>query len=279
MYCKHCGKQIADDAKFCDGCGMAVSEEVVESKTVVNEPKKKKRGVGIYAVIIILILASCGAIIGPSEDKESNSAGYVETIPVDQETKFIGDFCSLSGMSESTAKSIYSVLSNDLHFQRISLSNKNKKQDVVTYINWLISSDGYDVVVTADNEGIYGVFIPDMIRFVDNGTVIAVKEDIVNREIQSKHRSTYIVMAKNLLEQYLKSPSSAKYCNSNDLILKRNGSIVSVSGWVEAQNSYGAMIRSDFIVQMNVVDVESFNAQLVYLLIGNQAFGEYIEMN
>lgn len=246
---------------------------------VPKNSKKKKHGVGLYALIIILVLASCGAILGPSDEKQETSAEYTETIPADQEAKFVVEFCALSGMSEATASKIYSTLTNDLHFKLISLSSSNKKQDVVTYINWWVDADGYNVVVTADDDGIYGVFIPELIRFVENDSVIATKEDIANREITTDHRSKYIVMAKNLLEQNLVSPSSAEYCDSNDLSLKRNGSLVVVSGWVDAQNAFGAMIRADFLVQMNVVDVENFNAQLVYLQIGDQTFGEYIDMN
>lgn len=38
MYCKYCGKQIADDAKFCDGCGKKLIEEAVP----VSVPEKKE---------------------------------------------------------------------------------------------------------------------------------------------------------------------------------------------------------------------------------------------
>ena len=39
--CKHCGKEIADDAKFCAGCGHAV--EIINSQQRPAKEKKKKR--------------------------------------------------------------------------------------------------------------------------------------------------------------------------------------------------------------------------------------------
>lgn len=41
MYCKYCGKQIADDAKFCDGCGKPI--ENVEQVHVEEQKKEIRR--------------------------------------------------------------------------------------------------------------------------------------------------------------------------------------------------------------------------------------------
>lgn len=37
MYCKHCGKELNDDAKFCDGCGGAVQGEAMNNQTAKTE--------------------------------------------------------------------------------------------------------------------------------------------------------------------------------------------------------------------------------------------------
>ena len=39
MYCKYCGKEIADDSKFCSNCGKALNGQksfVFKSKCVIN---------------------------------------------------------------------------------------------------------------------------------------------------------------------------------------------------------------------------------------------------
>ena len=52
MYCKHCGKEISDDAKFCDGCGKSLT---VASASDDPKKKKKKKKHPILGTIIIII--------------------------------------------------------------------------------------------------------------------------------------------------------------------------------------------------------------------------------
>lgn len=67
MYCKHCGKELADDAKFCPSCGGAISETVSGNKPATSpavsvrqeksEAEKKKPIIfGLFFAIIFLIL-------------------------------------------------------------------------------------------------------------------------------------------------------------------------------------------------------------------------------
>lgn len=55
--------------------------------------------------------------------------------------------------------------------------------------------------------------------------------------------------AQLIVEDYLKAPSTAKFCKLSDATVTHlgNGEYM-VTGWVDAENSYGAMIRSDFVV-------------------------------
>lgn len=32
MFCKNCGKQICDDAKFCECCGTVINDQTVSSE-------------------------------------------------------------------------------------------------------------------------------------------------------------------------------------------------------------------------------------------------------
>lgn len=90
MFCKYCGKQLADDELVCAQCGKSVAEEpaaeqeteapkemiaedvVAEEATfdgeafvkpVVEEPTKKKRGFALIAAIIAVVLA-CTIVVG-----------------------------------------------------------------------------------------------------------------------------------------------------------------------------------------------------------------------
>ena len=48
----------------------------------------------------------------------------------------------------------------------------------------------------------------------------------------------------------LKSPSSARFCSKDDLVITKQNGSYTVSGWVDSQNSYGAMIRTKLSIKI-----------------------------
>lgn len=62
MYCKHCGKQIADDSVFCQHCGESQTKEEpiknVVPKRKIELTNKGKVWIGVYAVWFLLNLAA-----------------------------------------------------------------------------------------------------------------------------------------------------------------------------------------------------------------------------
>ena len=73
-------------------------------------------------------------------------------------------------------------------------------------------------------------------------------------------------LATESVKNSLKSPSTAEFpfsYNSSGVSITKTGDIYTVKGWVDAQNSFGATIRNDFIVKMkkngNKMILESVN--------------------
>lgn len=60
--------------------------------------------------------------------------------------------------------------------------------------------------------------------------------------------------AQIIVKDNLKAPSTAKFCNTAREMTAKNmgGSKWKVTGWVDAENSFGAMIRSDFEVVLEL---------------------------
>lgn len=85
MFCKYCGKEIPDTAKYCDGCGCPTEDKprtsrVSESK---KAPKKKKKRHPILGTIILIfgIFIFIGALVGESDEPkkvDNNSASVAE---------------------------------------------------------------------------------------------------------------------------------------------------------------------------------------------------------
>lgn len=110
MYCKHCGKEIADDSKFCKYCGNKLdepseSEQVVksveapsidENKPVspTNTPPQKGNRLGLIFLWSILICAICTigyAAIRSEDSQPCDSSHPWGTSAYDPTTMMGGD--------------------------------------------------------------------------------------------------------------------------------------------------------------------------------------------
>ena len=49
----------------------------------------------------------------------------------------------------------------------------------------------------------------------------------------------------------LKAPSAAKFCGVNSAVINQNGDRATTSGWVDSQNSFGAMIRTHWTCELH----------------------------
>ncbi len=65
----------------------------------------------------------------------------------------------------------------------------------------------------------------------------------------------YWTIAKDEVKKRLKSPSTAKFpfaANSEGVSITKSGDYVTVNAYVDAQNSFGAMLRSNFVVRIRL---------------------------
>lgn len=75
---------------------------------------------------------------------------------------------------------------------------------------------------------------------------------------------------KDIINSVLKSPASAEYPGSTfnplkDWDMVKNNNLVTVRSYVDAQNSFGAMLRNNFIIQVQMQDDGSGKATYVQL--------------
>lgn len=79
-------------------------------------------------------------------------------------------------------------------------------------------------------------------------TTVPSEKPISDRKVIS------IVFAKNVIEKILKSPSTAKFVDVKAYELSNEKDVWAVNGYVDSQNSFGAMIRSQWEVQLDYRD-------------------------
>lgn len=91
--------------------------------------------------------------------------------------------------------------------------------------------------------------------YTDGGNQLGyVADSILYKEALPDKISTY-VMSKQFVEDNLKSPRSAKFPWGSDeyKVMHTGDGVFEVRSWVDAQNSFGAMIRSTYYVEMQYV--------------------------
>lgn len=74
MYCPHCGKEIADDAVVCVGCGREIK--------AIGKPADKKWSGGILALLIILtifipLVGIIAGIVGLTKEAKRSQGGIL----------------------------------------------------------------------------------------------------------------------------------------------------------------------------------------------------------
>ena len=80
------------------------------------------------------------------------------------------------------------------------------------------------------------------------------KQDQRKKQDASDREFGAWIMAQDFVEQRLKTPSTAKFPLQADRILRSSEGCFIVSSYVDAQNNYGAMVRTHFLCEVCTAD-------------------------
>lgn len=73
------------------------------------------------------------------------------------------------------------------------------------------------------------------------------------------------VCAQDIVKQNLKSPSTAKFCTMPEATIRNSkDNDWAVSGWVDAQNSFGGTIRTKFFVTLTLTENGYKNGYVIF---------------
>lgn len=97
-----------------------------------------------------------------------------------------------------------------------------------------------------------------------NGNIIEKFEDFV---VTSDEKWKYQAKSEEVVKKVLKTPASAKFYRLGHYDMDKLHGILTVSSYVDAQNSFGAMIRSTFIIQYDTKD----NGKVIHFTFDDQA--------
>lgn len=72
------------------------------------------------------------------------------------------------------------------------------------------------------------------------------------------------VAAKEVVKKNLKAPATAEFCQISDASIWAENGIYTISGYVDAQNSYGALLRKKFVVELKLTSSGYKDASIIF---------------
>lgn len=252
---------------------MSFSEKTNSSST---PTKKKPNKIGCGVVIFLfIILAILIAIISGSDDNNTDdlSASTNETTILSSETtKAIPKDMHLlmnEGLSESEAQAIINDLKS-VGIKNLTSLKKGAGEGVDKLQSYAFTSEQTSGTLTIENKKTYYIASGDVKLFdADKGG----KLDSVERYLLTDtEKFAFMSAAEDYVKQGLKAPATAKFPSqvfSGDWSIGRKDNVVTVTSYVDSQNSFGALIRSKFAVQIKYDSKECICLQID----GNTIFG------
>ena len=247
--------------------------------------KKFNFNLGCFGTaIIIFILLGCLIYITNKVEKseeEKNTQTTQTTQYTTQEIttekemtekeKFISDFEGLQ--SNDVASNIYDIYKDKLGFSSIQF----KYNDSGTF-NYRIAADGYGTMVTVIDDNDYRIFYPntDYVLY-ENGEVINDANYLHSVIAEPYELDSYYIIAKTEIENCLKNPKSADFPNKSEISYQKKDNLIAIKGYVSAKNSFNAVVKSEYIIQFVVNDLEHFDYVVNYIEIDGEKQGEFIE--
>lgn len=220
-----------------------------------------KRG-WFIAIAVIMILGSIGSgnddseknidteVNEPTEAVSVNESKVPDTTEkkIDENIQNIMDNMKLT---EAEAQAVFDNLVS-VGFSSVKDIKSGAGTGVDELQSFVANCDGITTMITIEKRLTYyiGVSSIDLYDSTKGGVV----DSILDYTLDDTDRTTFAYNAENYIEQVLKAPSTAEFpgqiFEADKWQVSRYKDVVTVVSYVDSQNSFGAMIRSEFAVQM-----------------------------
>lgn len=256
-----------------------------------NNKDKTISSVSKIAVFFVgaMIVISCATNNGDSGKKDDNTTHTSDTAQAEStsfnskaetetetETEVSKNFVDIMSnyVSKEDSLKLYSVYVDELGFDTLEFD-----EQIEGTSNFYIWANGNYTVATV-MDGYIRIFIPNSdVVFYEDGNVLMTCEDYEDSIISSTDMIYYYSIAQTIVEDCLKSPSSAKFPHSTEISYQKKGNLIAIQGYVDADNSFGASIRSNYLVQFYVYDLENLSYEPTYIKIDDESSGDFISFD
>ncbi len=194
--------------------------------------------------------------------------------PVSKKEKFIKKVSAKTGITQKTAGNLYDLFYKKMGFKTIDIVQKSKTGKA-TYD---FKADGFNLKVAFKDGGVSSIKWQFYTLYA--GKVIKIdKQGVLDRQLVDSVK--YYMYAEDIIEDNIKTPSTARFpdMDSSGVGMQRKGKIVAVQGYFDAQNTYGAVVRSKYTVEFSVTDLDANKYKPVYIKIDDEVKGKWIELD
>lgn len=268
------------------GCGiLSVIGLLLAIMDLCKKDKTKNHRFSWWAIVISIILTIIACNIDSNKEDnvddstttESQTTEIMTESTTEKEYTFDDKVKELLG--EEPGNNLLKILKDDIGFTELSSIEK-----VDDTLNYKINANEYELMVTEISDTDFRVIIPNSdYVFYENGSVSMTFKDFSDRQIDINDRGAYYIMAQEIVKSGLKNPSSADFpsitFHSEDIAMQKKGDLVVVQSYVDAENSFGGTVRSNWTVQFMVIDMDSFSCEPTYISIDGNETGEFINMD
>ena len=217
----------------------------LQTETPTSVPKRKGHGCLMVLLIPIIFICVLGFIISSSDQMSPTSTTV--------SSKYITD------LQEDQAKAIDEILTQcgvdpilDIQHDEL-LDNAHKKGET----GYRVATEYEDNVILYLNKD----KTVNLVKYADHKlyTKGKVKANLQDYIIDMDEVNDLMIRCEEVVKSVLKSPSTAKFPNYTGwgFTQKKKG-VYLVSGYVDAQNSFGAEMRSNFSFKIKNDKIESF---------------------
>ena len=298
-------RTASSDQNTNDDKGLKTDKPNTESYAYTATEEKKKRGccgipvwvIGWIVIIAVLFKACTGSDDSKRiENTISENREYINisTTPTPNPTptkrvhrntptpkpkltprdQFIQD--SSEYLSADISGKLYDILINSIGFSDARFYGKLDTGDSI----WEVHCDDMAINVVASDD-VYRIWGGDF-TFYENGAVVTTKQQMESTTISSSEQTSYYIIAQEIVSQNLKNPTSASFpsitFSPQEIAMQKKDNIVAVQSYVDAMNSFGATVRSQWTVEFRVNDLSSFSYETLYINIDGQSSGSYIDL-
>ena len=170
-----------------------------------------------------------------------------------------------AGLSKTEAEAAFGVLKS-VGFDRVEKITFIKETEGMRVYSAALGYTTNFLVTFVDNE-IFGISQGNDFVLYDRDAG-GVLDKVTNYVLDTEDRGLFMYLTEEVVKRSLKSPSTAKFpgiFEQDQWRMGRDHDIVTVKSWVDAQNSFGAVIRAQFTAQF------SYSSQdLLYLELDGQ---------